>query len=199
MITEALLSVTLGHAPLAIDLTVDRTICAPASPAAPSRLDITRSDSSGRDFWGVEATFALSSGDIGLASFALDARGTGEATLSINDDVVAQVAVDVDVATGQLVSTSWWPDDAHHSPDLIAELMQVDLPSVVADSLPQEFKCGTWKSVAKALWTGATVVAAYTCCAGTTAAGVAPACVACLAGGAIGGSLGSDAIEGLCD
>jgi hypothetical protein len=168
-------------------------ICAPA-PSTPTRIEATPFEATRADgsrSWGAEATYELSSGDIGEAFMVLDSDGSGEAQLMINGEIVAHVAVETPTSSPTPVVTSWMPESVNYSPEVIAEIMQVDLPRVLAENIPQEFKCSGWAKRAlkagKYLWAGAITAAAP---------------VGCIVCAGVAGTVGAviyDKLENHCD
>lgn len=193
-----LLSLTLCSPPAIATPDVGEQICAPIPPVPP-RLELTQLDASEDRMWGADGRYLLSTGDIGMVSLVIDGAGSGEAYLAINGDIVAHAAVHLDPATAQPVTTPWWPEQVDYSPELIAELMRVDLSAVVADSIPQEFKCSPWgRKVMKAgkyMMIGLIGASGAACCIASK--GVA--CVVCGAGTAIGIEGVSEFADGYCE
>lgn len=200
MIAEALLSLTLCSPPASVSPDTGEQICAPVPPA-PRRLELTQLDAGDARMWGADGRYVLSTGDIGEVSFVIEGDGHGEAYLTINGDIIAHSAVHIDPMTAQPVTTTWWPEQVEYPPELIAELMRVDLPAIVADSIPQEFKCSGWaKTMLKAgkyLWAGAVTATAAACCFGT---GVfTPGCLICAGVVGAAGEYVGDKVENHCD
>ena len=104
-------------------------------------------------------------------------------------------------ATGQTVTTTWHPPEASAAPEAIAEMMSVDLPLVVVDGLPQEFKCSPFGKKAMrfagALWRAGVAAAGVTCCALTAPSLVG--CAICAAGSATGIYEGGKVIDEHCE
>lgn len=136
MVPEALLSPTLCSPPAIASPDVGEQICA-SVPPAPPRLELSQFDAGDGRMWGVDGSYLLSTGDVGEASFVIDLDGNGEAYLAINGDIVAHAIVHIDPATAQPLTTTWWPEQVEYPPELIAELIRVDLSGAIADSIPQ--------------------------------------------------------------
>jgi hypothetical protein len=81
---------------------------------------------------------------MGEAFMVIDDEGAGEAQLMIDGQIVAHVALAIDSASGQTITTTWLPHSVSHSPETIAEMMRVDLLMIVVGSIPEEFKCSAW-------------------------------------------------------
>jgi len=78
-------------------------------------------------------------------------------------------------------------------------MMQIDLPGIVAGSLPQEFKCSAWgRKVMKAgrYMVGAALAATTAACC-IASQGIA--CVACAAGAWVGNEAAGEFANGYCD
>jgi hypothetical protein len=205
MLNTALLVLTLGSPPGIqppdVPSDLGEQVCT-AIPPSPTVKDVTHFDDTNADgsrAWGAEATYELSSGDLGEAYVMIDSHGSGEGRLMINGDIIAHAAIVEDPQTLQPVTTMWWPTTADYPPEVIAEAMRVDLLAMVADSIPQEFKCSEFgKKVMKA---GKYMVA------GLLGAGVAGccivsqglACIACGGAAAMGAMAGSEFADGYCD
>src|SRR5690606_38867281 len=198
MLPDALLSLMLCSSPAIEAPEIGEQICV-GIPSAPVQLELHHLDAGDDPMW-ADGIYLLSTGDIGEVSFVLDGVG-GEAYLAINGYIIAHAAVHIDPETAQPVTTTWWPEQVEYPPELIAELVQVDLPGVVADSIPQEFKCSPWAKkmleAGKYPWSGAVVAGGAACCIGTS-----PSIVGCvLCAGAIGaaGEYIGDKIGDHCD
>lgn len=93
------------------------------------------------------------------------------------------------------------PATVNAAPESIAELLRVDLPAVLAESIPQEFKCSKWGKtvmrVAGVMWRAGVGAAGAACCALSSASIVG--CVACGAGAATAMYEGTKIIDGHCD
>lgn len=176
-------------------------VCAsvPESPTRIGSQPFSSTAADGTQTWGAEATYQISSGEVGEALMAIDSDGTGEVQLMIDGEIIAHVAVAIDSATGQPVTTTWHPPEVSASPEAIAELLRVDLPAIVAGSLPQEFKCSAWgRKVMKAgrYMVGAGLAAATAACC-VVSQGVA--CFACAAGGWTANEAAGEFADGYCD
>ena len=193
-----LLTIVLGGSPTSHP-PLDEPVCAPVPPAptriASSPIAATRDD--GSQSWGAVATYRLSSGDIAEAFLVIDSDGTAEAQLMIDGDVMAHAAIAMNGDTPLV--TTWYPPTLDHPPELIAEMMVVDLPAVVAESLPQEFKCSGWAkkmlAAGRYAWRGALAASTAVCCGGSVGA----LCPACLAGIAVGGMYVDHKLANHCD
>jgi hypothetical protein len=173
-------------------------------PPAPELMSVAPFEIStidGARNWGATATYRLSSADIGEAYFAINSDGSGEAQLMIDGDIIVHTAIALDAATGQPVVTTWYPATIEQPPELIAEMVRVDLPIIVAEGIPQEFKCSDWGKkvtrVASLLFRATSYAASGACCAAT-----APSIVGCaICAGAIGltGDEIGDLIDEHCD
>ena len=196
----ALLGAAPPESPANVTAPADGQVCVTAPPA-PERIDAQPFQSTAADgtrSWGATATYRLSTGDLGEAFMVLDDDGSGEAQLMIDGEIIAHAAVTVD-SDGQLIVTTWQPSSMSHSPAALAEMMQVDLPGIVAGSLPQEFKCSDWgRKVMKAgkyMAVGLIGAGMAACCIASQGL----ACIAC--GGATAvGTLGViEFADGYCD
>lgn len=200
VLLTVLLSSAPGGPPTDIAPRDTEPICA-SLPPAPERIDaqpFAATATDGTRSWGATASYLLSSGDVGEVLMVLGEDGTGEAQLMINGEIIAQVAMELPSPDDGPVLTTWMPASVKHPPEVIAELMRVDLPAVLAESLPQEFKCSGWaKKLLKAgkyLWTGAVAAGGVTCCIT-----VSPGCVLCAGTAAVVGEYVHDKLENHCD
>jgi hypothetical protein len=204
MVKQLLLMLTFGAAPGTLAPPIaepdDGQTCM-AVPPAPAILDVSHFDYTKKDgtrLWGAAASYDLSSGDVGEAFFVIGNDGAGEAYLTINGDIIAHAAIVHDEGDSP-TQTSWTPLSVTHPPEVIVELMRVDLPPLVADTIPQEFKCSPFgRKVLKAgkyLWTGLLAASGAACCIATQTL----ACPACAAGAAIGTLAGQEFADGYCD
>lgn len=177
-------------------------ICA-AVPTAPQRIEVTHwrdTADDGTRILDAAATYRLSSGDIGEAFLSIDGEGSGEAQLMINGDIIAHVAIEMPTSREGPVLTTWMPPSVDYPPELIAELIMVDLPAVLAEQMPQEFKCSPFgKKVTKAaslLFRATAYAASVVCCLppiGTTT------CVVCVVGAGLAGDEIGDHIDEHCE
>jgi hypothetical protein len=201
MLTIAILTLALGS-PSGVD-SVNAGICLPV-PVEPTLEDVdpfsdTRAD--GGRIWGATATYSLSSGDTGEAFLVIDSAGVGEAQIVINEIVVAHTAIIIDPATGQPVVTTWYPASVNLPPEVIAEMIRVDLPVIVAEQIPEEFKCSPWgqkvTKVASVLFRATAYAAGGACCAATSASIVG--CAICAAGSGVAADEVGKALDNYCD
>jgi len=117
----------------------------------------------------------------------------------IDGEIIAHVAVALDPATHQAVTTTWHPPEVSATPEGIAEMMRIDLPAIVAESLPQEFECSAWGRKAlkagKYLWRGVVAAAELTCCAGSLGVG----CIVCTGVNVVVDTYITDKLDNHCD
>jgi hypothetical protein len=174
------------------------------TPAAPKRVDAQPFESTAIDgtrTWGATATYQLSTGALGEAFMVLSDDGSGEAQFMIDGEIIAHVAIESPGSGPEPVSalTTWLPASVSASPDAIAEMMQVDLPVIVAGSIPQEFKCSDWgRKVMKAgryIVGAGLAAAAGACCAASKGL----ACSACAAGAWTANEAVGEFANGYCD
>jgi hypothetical protein len=207
MLIEAVIFTALfGMEPPAnVTASVDGQVCV-AAPPAPKRIDAQPFESTATDgtrSWGATATYRLSTGALGEAFMVLNDDGSGEAQLMIDGEIIAHVAIELPGSGPEPVSalTTWLPASVSASPDALAEMMQVDLPVIVAGSIPQEFKCSPWAKkmlrAGKYMWTGLVTAGIAACCAGTGV--LTPGCVICAGGLGAGGAYVGDKLGDHCD
>jgi hypothetical protein len=198
-----LLTLLLGSAPGPLEAPASNQICSPL-PAEPHRIDthpFANTAADGAQTWGVDATYQLSSGDTGEAFLVIDSEGAGEAQLMINGEIIAHVAMESPTSSEGPVFTTWMPQTVNAAPELIAEMMGVDLPAVLVESIPQEFKCSAFgKKAVKwsaALFRAATFGAGAACC--VLSAPSLVGCVVCQAGVGTFRHYGGKALDEHCD
>ena len=176
-------------------------VCAPVAPR-PERVDaqpFSSTAADGTQTWGATTTYQLSTGELGEAFMVVDSKGAGEVQLMIDGEIIAHVEISLEPATGQPVTTTWHPPEVTVAPEAIAEAMWIDLPTIVAGTIPQEFKCSAWgRKVMKAgrYMVGAGLAAsAAACCLASQ--GVA--CLACAGGAWVVNEAAGEFANGYCD
>ncbi|MFO7566892.1 MAG: hypothetical protein R6X02_29885 [Enhygromyxa sp.] len=205
MLTTALLTLALFSpsetAPGVDD--VDAALCLPipAKPVVKEVEPFSEVRADGSRSLGAIATYSLSSGDTGEAFLVIDSTGIGEAQIMINGTIVAQASIADDPAMGRAVVTTWYPADVNFPPEVIAEMIRVDLPAILAEQIPQEFKCSGWgQKVTKAasvLFRATAYAAGGACCAATGASIVG--CAICAAGSGVVADEVGKVIDNHCD
>ena len=173
-------------------------------PLAPSHADVSYFDdvrADGSLVWGAQATYELSTGDVGEIYVVIDSGGTGEAYLAINGDIVAHASVSDDAVAGSGGPTTidWSPAQLDYSAELLAELMQGPAAGMMINRMiPQEFKCSDFgkKAVkgAKYAWFAVTGALTAACC-GTLTVG----CLVCAGSAAAAAGAGADALDEYCE
>lgn len=176
-------------------------LCTPIPPA-PSYVDVSYFDDARADgsyVWGAEATYELSTGDLGEMYIVIDSGGAGEAYLAINGNIVAHASVSPDDAVSGGPTAAWWSSpQLNYSAELLAELMQGPAAGMINRMIPQEFKCSPFgkKAVkgAKYAWFAVTGALTAACC-GTLTVG----CLVCAGGAAAAAGAGADALDEYCE
>jgi hypothetical protein len=173
-----------------------------AVPPPPERIDgqpFVTSAGDGSQSWGSTATYQLSTGELGETFLVVNSDGSGEAQLTVDGEIIAHVILDWPSWSAEPVLTTWYPSTLEYPPELIAEMMRVDLSVILAESIPQEFKCSAWgKKVMKAgkyMVSGLIGASGAACCAISQGF----ACFACGAGVVVGVMAVDEFAEGYCN
>jgi hypothetical protein len=175
-----------------------------SSVVTPTRLELQQHEADAPDgtrTWTSEAKYRLSTGETGQAWVVLDSDGTGEVQLLIAGEIIAHVAVASDPVSGELTTTSWYPPAVDHAPDVLTEMMIIDLPTALAGQIPQEFQCSPFGAkatrAAAMLFRAASYATVGICCAGASATIVG--CGACAAAVGLAGHEIGKALDEHCD
>jgi|SRR5690606_16180686 len=203
MLHQAILLTTLlGNAPDSHAPQADPAPICVALPPAPEHIDsqpFTSTATGGSQAWGSTATYRLSTGETGEAFMLVNSDASGEAQLMVDGEIIAHVAVDWPTSSPGPIVTTWYSPSVSATPEAIAEMMRVDLPLIVADQLPQEFKCSDWgRKVMKAgkyMALGLIGAGAAACCIASQGF----ACVACGGASMAGGVAVVEFADGYCD